>query len=121
MIKALKEWARGLKRDIGALAIAMQDVRTPWYAKAIALAVVAYAVSPIDLIPDFVPVLGLVDDLILLPLGIMLAVRLVPDSLFEEFRQNADNRLRVRSSAVVPAAIVALWLLLAGLFLWWLF
>jgi uncharacterized membrane protein YkvA (DUF1232 family) len=74
----VKQWARALKRDVLALWIAARDRRTPWYAKAAAGAVAAYALSPIDLIPDFVPVLGYLDDLVIVPLGIALAIRLVP-------------------------------------------
>ena len=76
MIERVKQWARSIKRDVVALYVAGRDPRTPWHAKAVALAVVAYAISPIDLIPDFIPVLGYLDDLIIVPLGIMLAVSL---------------------------------------------
>ncbi len=74
MIAKAKQWARGIKRDILAVWIAARDSRTPWYAKAMAAAVAAYALSPIDLIPDFIPVLGYLDDLLLLPIGILLVV-----------------------------------------------
>ena len=69
-----KQWARALKRDVVALWIAARDPRTPWYAKVAAGVVAAYALSPIDLIPDFVPVLGYLDDIVIVPLGIALAV-----------------------------------------------
>ena len=83
---SLKSWARALKRDVSALWIAARDPRVPWYAKALAGAVAAYALSPIDLIPDFIPVLGYLDDLILVPAGIWLVLRLVPRNLMREFR-----------------------------------
>ena len=72
----MKSWARTIKRDVHALYLAARDPRTPWYAKALALGIAAYALSPIDLIPDFIPVVGYLDEIILLPLAIMLAVRL---------------------------------------------
>ena len=77
-ISLAKQWARSIKRDVVALWIAARDRRVPWYAKAAAGAVAAYALSPIDFIPDFVPVLGYLDDLLIVPLGIMLAIKLVP-------------------------------------------
>ena len=115
-----REWARRVRRDVRALWIAARDRRTPWYAKLLAGAVVAYALSPIDLIPDFVPVLGYLDDLILLPLGILLAVRLVPKPLMQEHRA-AAARLDERSASKAGLAlIVAIWLCVAGVTLWWL-
>jgi uncharacterized membrane protein YkvA (DUF1232 family) len=75
MFDKLRGWARGIKRDVMALWLAARDPRTPWYAKAVAATVAAYALSPIDLIPDFIPVLGYLDDLIIVPLGIVLAVK----------------------------------------------
>jgi uncharacterized membrane protein YkvA (DUF1232 family) len=82
----LQAWAQEIKRDVHALYLASRDPRVPWYAKATAIAVAAYAMSPIDLIPDFIPVLGYIDDLVIVPLGILLAVRLVPGDLMAEFR-----------------------------------
>lgn len=82
-----KTWARRIKRDVVALWIAAHDPRTPLAAKLVAGAVAAYALSPIDLIPDFIPVLGYFDDLLIVPLGIMWAVRLVPPLLMDEFRE----------------------------------
>ena len=86
----LRAWARALKRDAHAVWLAARDPRTPWYAKALAFAVAAYAFSPIDLIPDFIPVLGLLDDLILVPAGLWLAVRLIPAEVLAEHRAAAD-------------------------------
>ena len=102
-----------------ALWIAARDPRTPWYAKLAAGAVAAYALSPIDLIPDFVPVLGYLDDLLLVPLGIMLAVSLIPDPLMAEFRAEAAGRASKRS-AFGAAVVVAAWLVAALFLLWWL-
>lgn len=120
MLKRIKEWARTIKRDVHALYLAARDPRTPWYAKALALGIAAYALSPIDLIPDFIPVLGYLDDALLLPLAIMLAVRLVPPDVMAEHRA-AAARTEGRSVSRVGAAVVAaLWLLSAGLLSWWL-
>ena len=80
-----------MKRDVHALFLAARDPRVPWYAKAAAMAVAAYALSPIDLIPDFIPVIGYVDDLVIVPLGIRLAVKLVPADLMHEFRKAAAD------------------------------
>ena len=81
MWRRIKDWARAVRRDVHALWLAGRDPRVPWYAKAFALAIAAYALSPIDLIPDFVPILGYLDEVILLPPAILLAVRLVPQEL----------------------------------------
>jgi len=106
-----KKWAKIIKQDVVALYIAERDARTPWVAKAVALSVAAYAISPIDLIPDFIPVIGYLDDLIIVPLGIMLAVRLIPDDLMVEFHDAAENRGRLRASWTGAAAIVTIWII----------
>jgi uncharacterized membrane protein YkvA (DUF1232 family) len=77
MLDGIKSWARGLKRDVHAIYLAARDPRVPWYAKILAMAVAGYALSPIDLIPDFISVLGYLDDLIIVPLGIWLVVSLI--------------------------------------------
>ncbi|MFD4928379.1 YkvA family protein [Peribacillus butanolivorans] len=87
----LKNYARKLKQDLFVLYLSYKDNRTPWYAKAVAICVVAYAFSPIDLIPDFIPVLGYLDDIILVPLGISLALKLIPPHVIEENREMAEN------------------------------
>ena len=87
----LERWARILKRDALALQLAVRDPRVPWYAKAVALAVAGYALSPIDLIPDFIPVLGYLDDVVIVPAGIFLAIRCIPPELMEEFRTRAES------------------------------
>lgn len=117
----LRAWAKGLKRDVMALWLALRDPRVPWPAKALAALVVGYALSPIDLIPDFIPVLGLLDDLILLPLGILLVIRLIPPALMDELRGAAAARLdQPRPRSLVAAlVIVALWLLLAAWLGYW--
>ena len=116
-MERLKAWARALKRDVVALWLAARDPRTPLAAKLLAGAVAAYALSPIDLIPDFVPVLGYLDDLLLLPLGIWLAVRLIPPELLTEFRDRARSSARPlgRAGAV---GVVAIWIVAAALAGW---
>jgi len=109
VIGRLRRWARAIKRDVHALYLSARDPRVPWYAKAVALAVAAYALSPIDLIPDFVPVVGYVDDLILVPLGILLAVQLIPAHVLAEHRAAAtDARLTPSRNAAI--VIIAIWI-----------
>jgi uncharacterized membrane protein YkvA (DUF1232 family) len=110
MLDAAKQWARKIKRDVVALWIAARDPRVPWYAKATAGAVAAYALSPVDLIPDFIPIIGYLDDLLIVPVGIMLAVKLVPDDLMREFREEAMRREKPVSKAGL-AFVIALWAL----------
>lgn len=110
-------WA--IKRDVVALWIAARDQRTPLVAKLLAGAVAAYALSPIDLIPDFIPVLGYLDDLLIVPLGIMSAVRLVPPHLMAEFREAARTREGRPMSRAGGAAIVATSLAAAALLAWY--
>jgi uncharacterized membrane protein YkvA (DUF1232 family) len=117
MFARLKDWARVIKRDVHALYLAGRDPRVPWYAKALALCVAGYALSPIDLIPDFVPVLGYLDDLILVPLGILLVIRLIPAGIMAEHRASAaesQNRPVSRTAAVLIASIWAASVALTG-------
>jgi len=86
----LKNYARKLKQNLFVLYLSYKDIRVPWYAKLVAICVVAYAFSPIDLIPDFIPVLGYLDDLIIVPLGISLALKLIPSYIIEENREKAE-------------------------------
>jgi uncharacterized membrane protein YkvA (DUF1232 family) len=117
----VRQWARTLRRDVLALYLAAHDPRVPWYAKAVAACVAVYALSPIDLIPDFIPILGYLDDLVLVPLGIWLAIRLIPPSLLEEHRHAALARHQPRPMSWVGAAIIlSLWGLAGGAVVWWL-
>ncbi len=118
MLARLKGWARAIRRDVLALWFAARDPRTPWVARALALAVAAYALSPIDLIPDAIPLLGYLDDVVLVPLGILLAIRLVPPAVMAECRARAEASPRPvsRAGAVI---IVILWILAAGLVIHW--
>ena len=120
MLQRIKEWARSIRRDVHALWLAARDPRTPWYAKAFALAIAAYALSPIDLIPDFIPILGYLDEVILLPLAIMLAVQLVPPDLMAEHRATATKAEGKPVSRAGAAVVVTVWLLAAVALIWWL-
>lgn len=120
MIARWRERTRSLTSEISALALAYRDPRTPWRARIVLLLVVGYAFSPIDLIPDFVPVLGYLDDLILLPLGIALALRLVPAAVMEDARLQVRTRSPGAPGAKMAAALIALvWLGLTALLLRW--
>ena len=113
-----KRWAGRLKSETHALYLAYRDPRMPWYAKLFAALVVGYAFSPIDLIPDSIPVLGYLDDLILVPLGVALAVRMIPEDVLSESRQKAREMVERGERPVSRAAaavIVVLWLALAVL------
>lgn len=117
----LKAWAWGLKRDVVALWIAARDPRTPGVAKLAAALVAAYALSPVDLIPDFVPILGYLDDLILVPLGVALVLRMIPAGLMAEFRAEAIAREGRPRSLAAAIVILMLWLAAAvglGLLVW---
>jgi uncharacterized membrane protein YkvA (DUF1232 family) len=117
MLATLKSWARRLKLELHALYLACRDPRVPWYARAVAVCVVGYAFSPIDLIPDPIPILGYLDDLVLVPLGIALAIRLIPPGVLAECRAQAAAAAHQRRPAswVAAGVIVAIWLMLAAL------
>ena len=116
MLAALRLAAKQLKREVLTLYCAARDPRTPAIARALALVVVAYALSPIDLIPDFIPVLGLLDDVILVPIGVWLVIKLIPAQILVEARVAAAQLETQPVSYVGLGLIVALWLLAA----WWL-
>ena len=117
----LRHWAHQVKRDIHALYLAARDPRVPWYAKAAAIVILAYAFSPIDLIPDFIPFVGYLDDLLIVPLGILVTVRLVPADLMSEFRDAAGRAEAGRTLGKWGAvAIVMLWVLAAAFAAMWL-
>jgi uncharacterized membrane protein YkvA (DUF1232 family) len=122
IMSVIRQWKRRvqqLKVETYALYLACRDPRTPWYAKLLAAGVVAYAVSPIDLIPDFIPVLGVLDDLVIVPLGTLLAIKMVPKEVMVECREKARNAMEPsaskRTRCLVAATVVAIWCLLAAL------
>ncbi len=121
VLKKLKQRARYVKAETFALYLAARDPRTPWYAKLLVAGIVAYAFSPIDLIPDFVPILGYVDDLIVIPIGIALAIRLVPLSVLAECRARAQETMQYGRpvSWVAGTTIVVIWLVLVSVCIVW--
>lgn len=114
----LRDWARAIKRDVHAVYLASRDPRVPWYAKALGVCIAAYALSPIDLIPDFIPVLGYLDDAILLPLGILLVVRMIPADVMAEHRAAAAVAAERPTSAGGAIFIGAVWIALTALASW---
>lgn len=118
MLERWKRWAGTIRRDAHALYLASRDPRIPWYAKAIGIAVAAYAASPIDLIPDFIPVLGYLDDLIIVPLGIALVIRMIPPEIMAEHRALATAAQDQPVNRKAAAVIVAIWMLAIGATIW---
>jgi uncharacterized membrane protein YkvA (DUF1232 family) len=114
----LKDWARAIKRDVHAIYLAARDPRVPWYAKALALCIAGYALSPIDLIPDFIPVLGYLDDLIIVPLGIMAVVKLIPPEIMAEHRATAAIAAERPTSRTAAAVIALIWIASLALVGW---
>jgi len=121
VLTKLKQRARYLKAETFVLYLAARDSRTPWHAKLLVAGIVAYALSPIDLIPDFVPVLGYVDDLIVIPMGIALAIKLIPHSVLAEYRTRAQETMGYGKpvSWVAGTVIVVIWLVLVSLCAVW--
>lgn len=118
---ALRQWkkrAQKLKSEIYALCLAYRDPRVPWYGKLLAATIIGYALSPIDLIPDFIPFLGLLDDLVLLPFGIMLLIKIIPEEILAEYREKAKAEpiTAEKRNWVAAAVILLIWIaLLYGL------
>src|ERR1700675_893078 len=118
MFSPVKIWARRLSQDGHAIYLASRDPRVPWYVKFLAIAVAAYALSPIDLIPDFIPVVGYLDDLIIVPLGIWLVVSLIPEDVMAECRARADEVGQRPVSRAGMIAIIAVWIVAAIMLGW---
>jgi len=110
----IKTWAKQLKQQIYVLYLAYKDERVPWYAKLLAASVVAYAFSPIDLIPDFIPILGYIDDIIIVPLGIMLALRLIPREVIVECEEKTEAMMLNGKPRnwIVSSLVIFIWVLL---------
>ena len=115
LLERLKRWAGKLKVETYALYLAYRDPRVPWYARVFAALVVGYAFSPIDLIPDPIPFIGYLDDLILVPLGIALAIRMIPAEVVAECREKAKELSKKPVNRVAAVVVVAVWLALAAL------
>ncbi|MEF2098081.1 YkvA family protein [Bacillus sp. CFBP9009] len=117
MLKKIKAWTRNLKKQVFILYFAYKDNRVPWYAKLFAACVVAYAFSPIDLIPDFIPILGYIDDVIIVPLGIMLALKMIAASVLTDCEEKAEELMKKGKPKnwIVGSIIILIW----GLILIW--
>ncbi|MFJ8071859.1 YkvA family protein [Peribacillus sp. NPDC096447] len=117
MLKKIKAWTRNLKKQVFILYFAYKDNRVPWYAKLFAACVVAYAFSPIDLIPDFIPILGYIDDVIIVPLGIMLGLKMIPASVLTDCEEKAEELMKKGKPKnwIVGSIIILIW----GLILIW--
>lgn len=120
-MQAWKQRVRQLKRETYAIYLACKDSRVPWYAKVLATCVVAYAFSPIDLVPDFIPIVGYLDDLVLVPLGIVLVLKMIPPAVLAECRQKAEAAIDrgKPTSWTAAVAIVFIWVLLGVLAVVW--
>jgi uncharacterized membrane protein YkvA (DUF1232 family) len=117
----LRKWAKELKRQTLVVYFAARDPRTPWLARLLALGIAAYALSPIDLIPDFIPVVGYLDDLFIVPLGLMLVLRLLPTEVRMAAQAQASAAVGRPTSRVMAVVIVAIWVIAigaTGLWLW---
>lgn len=123
IIKGLKQRARHLKAETMALYFAARHSQTPWYAKVLVAVIVAYALSPIDLIPDFIPILGYLDDLILIPIGIYFAIKIIPQPVLHECRLRAQQEIDKRRPVnyIVGILIVIIWITVSGWALIWLY
>ena len=110
----LRKWARELKQQTLVVYFAARDPRAPWLARLLALGVAAYALSPIDLIPDFIPVLGYLDDLVIVPLGVMLVMRLMPADVLASSRAKASDMADKPTSPAMAVVIVAIWAVAMG-------
>jgi uncharacterized membrane protein YkvA (DUF1232 family) len=117
-VAALKARVRQVKIDLIALTLATRDPRTPWYAKLIVAACVAYALSPVDVVPDFIPVIGLIDDLVFIPIALALAIRFIPESVLADCRGRASEIASRKTSRLAGIVIVTAWIALATLGIW---
>ena len=120
LIANAKSWARRIKRDVVAVYFAARDPRTSLIVRILAVSVAAYALSPIDLIPDFIPVLGYLDDLLLVPLGLMLVIRMLPSAVLVDSRVKAAAVLERPRSGAAAAVIICIWLLSLVAVAYWL-
>jgi uncharacterized membrane protein YkvA (DUF1232 family) len=120
LMASAKNWARSIKRDVLVVYFAARNPETPLIVRILAFAIAAYALSPIDLIPDFIPILGYIDDLIIVPVGILLIVRLLPPHVLASSREKADTVLESPRSRVAAIFIVCVWLACTAVFAYWL-
>jgi uncharacterized membrane protein YkvA (DUF1232 family) len=118
MIARIKRWARNARRDAHAVYLIARDPRVPWYTKTLAAVVAGYALSPLDLIPDFIPVVGFVDDAILVPLGIVLVIKLVPAEILLEHREHAERVIDLPKNRIGGIVLLCFWLAVVGSSAW---
>lgn len=118
-VARMKQWARGIKRDVVTVYFAARDPQAPMGARILAAVVAAYALSPIDLIPDFIPVLGYLDDLLIVPLGLLLVMRLMPDEVLAHARVKADTLLAKPRSLLAAGCFVVIWVVLGFYLVRW--
>ncbi len=119
IIARLKQWARHVKQDVVAVYFAARDSRTPLHVRYLAIAIAAYALSPIDLIPDFIPIIGYLDDLLIVPLGLLLVIRLLPPQVLFDAREKANAVLARPRSLVAAAIFIGIWIVCIGLLYLW--
>ncbi len=118
MFARLKRWSRNVRRDTYAVRLIARDRRVPWYTKTLALLVAGYALSPLDIIPDFIPVIGFVDDVILVPLGILAVIKLVPPEILREHREHAERTINLPKNRIGGIALLCLWITAVGISAW---
>jgi uncharacterized membrane protein YkvA (DUF1232 family) len=118
MFARVKRWAKNIRRDTYAVGLVARDPRVPWYTKALAIVVAGHAFSPLDLIPDFIPVIGFVDDVILVPLGIVLVIKLVPPQILQEHRAHADRAMELPKNKIGAIVVLCIWVLVVGVSAW---
>jgi uncharacterized membrane protein YkvA (DUF1232 family) len=118
MFARIKRWARNARRDAHAVYLVARDPRVPWYTKTLATVVAGYALSPLDLIPDFIPVVGFVDDVILVPLGIVLVIKLVPAEILQEHREHAERVIDLPKNRIGAIVLLCFWLAAVGFSAW---
>lgn len=119
VIARIKQWARGIKRDVVTVYFAARDPLAPMIARILAAVVAAYALSPIDLIPDFIPVLGYLDDLLIVPLGLLLVMRLMPDHVLAHARIKADTLLAKPRSLIAAVCFIIIWVIVGFYLVHW--
>ncbi|MGH9689075.1 MAG: YkvA family protein [Candidatus Acidiferrales bacterium] len=118
MFARLKRWSRNVRRDTYAVGLIARDRRVPWYTKTLALIVAGYAFSPLDIIPDFIPVIGFVDDVILVPLGILAVIKLVPPEILEEHRAHAERAIDLPKNRLGGIVLLFIWIVAVGISGW---
>jgi uncharacterized membrane protein YkvA (DUF1232 family) len=118
LLARLKQWAQSIKQDVHAVYLASRDPRVPWYVKVTAICVAAYALSPMDLIPDFIPVIGYLDDLIIIPVGLLLVVKMMPREILAEHRARAASMQSRPTSLGGAVAIIIIWIVAIAASAW---